>query len=63
MPGNLLALMLLPITIVPLILQPDFGQTMLLSIVWAALFFMAGLHWIWVAGIGGIGIGGVLRRL
>ncbi len=57
-PGNLLALMLLPMTIVPLILQPDFGQTMLLSIVWATLFFMAGLHWFWVVGIGGVGLGG-----
>jgi cell division protein FtsW len=59
-PGNLLAALLLPLSIVPLILQPDFGQTMLLSLVWAALFFMAGLHWLWVAGIGGIGITGML---
>ena len=59
-PGNILALMLLPATIVPFILQPDFGQTMLVSIVWAALFFMAGLHWFWVAGIGGVGAVGVL---
>jgi len=59
-PGNLIAVLLLPITIVPLILQPDFGQTMLISLVWAALFFMAGLHWFWVAGIGGIGVSGVL---
>ena len=58
-PGNLLALLLLPLTIVPLILQPDFGQTMLISLVWAALFFMAGLHWFWVAGIGGVGAAGV----
>ncbi len=59
-PGNLLALILLPMTIVPLILQPDFGQTMLISVVWASLFFMAGLHWFWVAGIGGIGAAGVV---
>jgi len=59
-PGNFLALLLLPITIVPLILQPDFGQTMLISLVWAALFFMAGLHWFWVVGIGGIGMSGVM---
>ncbi len=58
-PGNTLALVLLPVTIVPLILQPDFGQTMLISLVWAALFFMAGLHWFWVAGIGGAGASGV----
>lgn len=58
-PGNLIALLLLPVTIVPLIMQPDFGQTMLISLVWAALFFMAGLHWFWVAGIGGVGATGV----
>lgn len=60
LPGNFFALILLPLTIVPLILQPDFGQTMLLSLVWAALVFMAGLHWLWVAGIGGIGVTGML---
>ncbi|UDL94813.1 MULTISPECIES: FtsW/RodA/SpoVE family cell cycle protein [Lichenihabitans] len=58
-PGNLLALLLLPITVVPLILQPDFGQTMLLSIVWATLFFMAGLHLFWVVGLGGAGAASV----
>lgn len=55
-PGNLLALILLPITVVPLILQPDFGQTMLLSLVWAALIFMAGVHLFWVLGLGGAGV-------
>jgi cell division protein FtsW len=59
-PGNVLALLLLPLTVIPLILQPDFGQTLLVSVVWAALFFMAGLHWFWVIGIGGAGFGGVL---
>ncbi len=54
-PGNTLAVLLLPLTVVPLILQPDFGQTMLLSLVWAALFFTAGLHLFWVFGLGGAG--------
>jgi cell division protein FtsW len=58
-PGNVLALLLLPITVIPLILQPDFGQTMLLSIVWACLFFMAGLHLFWVVGLGGAGAASV----
>lgn len=55
MPANIFALLLLPAAVVPLVLQPDFGQTMLISIVWAALFFMAGLHWLWVVGIGSLG--------
>ena len=59
-PANLVALLLLLVTIVPLILQPDFGQTMLVSLVWMALFFIAGLHWLWLAGIGGAGLGGAL---
>lgn len=54
-PGNWLALLLFPLTIGPLVLQPDFGQTMLISVVWGALFFMAGLHLIWVVGLGGLG--------
>jgi cell division protein FtsW len=59
-PGTIIAMLLLPTTVIPLVLQPDIGQTMLISIVWASLFFMAGLHWLWVMGIGGAGVTGVL---
>ena len=51
--------LLLPITIVPLVLQPDFGQTILVTLVWAGLFFVAGLHWFWVMGLGGVGAVGL----
>ena len=34
-------------------LQPDFGQTMLIFAVWGALFFLAGMRIIWVAGLAG----------
>ena len=41
-----------------LVLQPDFGQTMLIALVWGALFFMAGMRLIWVGGLGGVaGVG------
>lgn len=60
LPGTLFAMLLLPITIVPLVMQPDFGQTMLVSLVWCGLFFVAGLHWFWVIGLGGIGAAGIL---
>lgn len=60
MPGGTLAALLLPLTIVPLVLQPDFGQTMLITLVWAGLVFVAGLHWFWVLGLGGAGGLGVL---
>ncbi|GGC67223.1 putative lipid II flippase FtsW [Chelatococcus reniformis] len=58
-PGTLLAVLILPATIIPLILQPDFGQTMLVTMVWAGLFFVAGLHWFWVVGLGGVGALGI----
>jgi cell division protein FtsW len=59
-PGTALALILLPITVTPLILQPDFGQTMLLTLVWSALFFIAGLHWFWVMALAVIGFVGII---
>jgi cell division protein FtsW len=58
-PGNILAILLLACSAALLIMQPDFGQTMLISIVWGALFFMAGLHWFWMVGLGGVGAGGI----
>ena len=58
MPANTLAVALLGMVVSLLVLQPDFGQTMLISLVWGSLFFMAGMRWIWVAGLGGFaGIG------
>ena len=59
MPGTLIAAGLLPLVIIPLILQPDFGQTMLVSAVWCGLFFIAGLHLLWVVGLGGAGLLGL----
>jgi cell division protein FtsW len=58
-PGTFMAFLLLPATIIPLILQPDFGQTMLVTIVWCGLFFVAGLHWFWVMGLGAGGLLGI----
>jgi cell division protein FtsW len=60
MPGTLIAIALLPLTIAPLILQPDIGQTMLLAIVWCGLFFLAGLHLLWVVGLFALGAVGIL---
>lgn len=60
LPGTIIAFLLLPLTIVPLVMQPDFGQTVLVTLVWAGLFFVAGLHWFWVMGLGGAGAFGLL---
>ena len=50
-PGNLFSIILFGIVGSLLIAQPDFGQTMLIGLVWAALFFMAGMPWLWIAAL------------
>jgi cell division protein FtsW len=52
MPANTIALVLLVVVIGLLVLQPDFGQTMLITLVWGALFYMAGMRLIWMVGLG-----------
>src|SRR5450432_1451121 len=42
MPANSMALALLLVVVTLLVLQPDFGQTMLIMLVWGTLFFHAG---------------------
>jgi cell division protein FtsW len=50
-PANTFALVLLIGVVTVLVAQPDFGQTMLIALVWGALFFMAGMRVVWVAGL------------
>jgi cell division protein FtsW len=52
-PANTMALGLLISVVAVLVLQPDFGQTMLIALVWGALFFMAGMRMIWMIGLAG----------
>ena len=54
MPANTMALGLLLVAVTGLVLQPDFGQTMLVALVWSALFFLAGMRIVWVIGLGGV---------
>lgn len=60
MPAQLFAIGLLGSVMLPLVLQPDFGQTMLVGLVWGTLFFLAGLRWIWMVGLIGFGAGGAV---
>jgi cell division protein FtsW len=53
-PANTLALAMLLLVVAFLVLQPDFGQTMLIALVWGALFFMAGMRLIWVGGLAAV---------
>jgi cell division protein FtsW len=60
MPANTFALLMLLMVVALLVLQPDFGQTMLVVLVWSALFFVAGMRMVWVFGIAGIAGFGLL---
>lgn len=60
MPTNSIALFLLIVVIALLVLQPDFGQTMLIALVWGTLFYMAGMRLIWVIGLAGTAGAGLL---
>lgn len=50
-PGTALALGLYAAVVCVLALQPDFGQLMLVTMVFGAMFFMAGLSWGWIGGL------------
>jgi len=60
MPANTLALLLLIVVVALLVIQPDFGQTMLIALVWCALFYMAGMRFIWVLGLGAFASAGLM---
>jgi cell division protein FtsW len=59
MPANTAALALLLTAVSALVLQPDFGQTMLIALVWGTLFFLAGMRMVWVIGLGGAAVVGL----
>jgi cell division protein FtsW len=60
MPANAIAFSMLLLVVALLVIQPDFGQTMLIVMVWSALFFMAGMRVVWMFGIAGIAGMGLL---
>src|ERR1044072_5005847 len=53
MPATSMALSLLMMLVSLLVMEPDFGQTMLILMVWGALFFIAGMRIVWVFGLAG----------
>ena len=57
-PGNLFAIILFGIVGALLVAQPDLGQTILTSVVWGGMFFMAGMPWLWIMVLGALGLGG-----
>jgi cell division protein FtsW len=53
MPATSMALVLMLMLVSLLVMEPDFGQTMLTLMVWGSLFFIAGMRMIWVLGLAG----------
>jgi cell division protein FtsW len=58
-PGVSIAFGLYGLAVVLLLIQPDIGQTVLITIAFGAAFWMAGVPMSWVMGLGGIGIAGL----
>ena len=59
MPATSLALGALLLVVALLVLEPDFGQTLLILMVWGTLFFMAGMRMVWVVGLAGAAVAGL----
>ncbi len=59
-PGNLFATLLLALVVALLVAQPDLGQTILVIGTWGVMFFMAGMPWLWIIGIGALGFMGAV---
>ena len=58
-PCNLFAILLFALCAGLLVMQPDFGQTVLLAVVWGAMFFLAGMSWLWIGVLGGLAFLGI----
>ncbi|AWZ01430.1 putative lipid II flippase FtsW [Rhodobiaceae bacterium] len=59
-PGMSLAFALYALFIGLLVLQPDFGQATLVTLVFGGLLFMVGISWFWIIGLGAVGLGGAI---
>ncbi len=58
-PCNLFAILLFGLCAGLLVMQPDFGQAVLFAGVWGAMFFMAGMPWLWIAVLGSFSVTGL----
>jgi cell division protein FtsW len=55
-PAARIALVLYAVPVGLLILQPDIGQTGLLTLAFLTVFFIAGMNWMWIAGFFGAAV-------
>ncbi|MEA1942702.1 MAG: putative lipid II flippase FtsW [Pseudomonadota bacterium] len=57
-PGRAIAFGIYIVSIGLLMAQPDFGQSVLLTLCFGGVFFASGLSWLWVSVLGGLAVGG-----
>ncbi len=57
-PGVRISIVLYFLIVTLLLLQPDFGQTALLSAVWLVQLFLGGVSWLWICTVGAAAVGG-----
>ncbi|MBP6985079.1 MAG: putative lipid II flippase FtsW [Alphaproteobacteria bacterium] len=58
-PGALVSFLVYIFSISLLLMQPDLGMVVLLTLVWFSQLFLAGLSMVWVFIAGGLGVGGL----
>jgi cell division protein FtsW len=59
-PGVSIAFGLYAVAVGLLLIQPDIGQTVLITIAFGACFFMAGVPFRWIMGLGGVALAGLI---
>ena len=57
-PGFRIAVLLYAVSVCLLLIQPDFGQALVITAMWGVQFFLAGLPMFWVVCLGGIALAG-----
>ncbi|MCI5048422.1 MAG: putative lipid II flippase FtsW [Aquisalinus sp.] len=55
-PGGLIAMGCYGVFALMLLMQPDYGQWLLVTTVWALMFFIAGWSWLWIAVLGCVAV-------
>ncbi|PHS27938.1 MAG: cell division protein FtsW [Robiginitomaculum sp.] len=58
-PTMVLAFLVLLVSIALLMKQPDLGQTVLITASFSAVFFLAGVSWVWIIGLGAVFLAGL----
>jgi len=58
-PGVTIAFILYLVSVTLLLIQPDVGQTVLITVAFGAAFWMAGVPLSWVMGLGAVAVGGL----